>query len=76
MHIHVLMLRRKFELIPIKIGFFLQNFKVTPKSGQKPCTIVQGFWPNFAKNEKERITHFYYIFRCIYMYLCCVERLS
>ena len=23
MHIHVLMLRRKFELIPIKIGFFM-----------------------------------------------------
>ena len=41
MHIHVLMLCRKFELIPIKIGF-LRIFKVTQKSGQSPCTIVQG----------------------------------
>ena len=39
MHIHVLMLCRKFELIPIKIGF-LKNFKVAPKSGQSPCTIM------------------------------------
>ena len=37
---------------------FLRIFKVAPKSGQSPCTIVQGFWPNFAKNEKERILHF------------------
>ena len=29
---------------------FLQIFKVAPKSGQSPCTIVQGHWPNFAKN--------------------------
>ena len=29
---------------------FLQIFKVAPKSGQRPCTIVQGHWPNFAKN--------------------------
>ena len=61
MHIHVLMLCRKFELIPIKIGFFM-NFKVAQKSGQSPCTIVHGPWPNFMKNEKERILHFYYIF--------------
>ena len=52
MHIHVLMLYRKFELIPIKFGFFLRIFKVTPKSGKSPCTIVQGFLSNFAKNEK------------------------
>ena len=32
------MLRRKFEQIPIKIDFFLQIFKVAPKSGQTPCT--------------------------------------
>ena len=43
------MLCRNFELIPIKIGFF-RIFKVTEKSGQSPCTIVQGLWPNFAKN--------------------------
>ena len=61
-HIHVLMLCRKFELIPIKIGFFA-NFqscsKIRPKS---LYYIVQGHWPNFVKNEKERILHFYYIF--------------
>ena len=55
---------------------FLRIFKVAPKSGQSPCTIVQGFWPNFAKNEKERILHFYNFIWCIYMYLCCVESLN
>ena len=55
------MLRRNFELIPIKIGFFM-NFKVAQKSGQSPCTIVHGLGPNFIKNEKKRILHFYYIF--------------
>ena len=55
---------------------FLWIFKVAQKSGQKPCTIVHGLGPNFAKNEKERILYFYYIFRYTYMYLCCVETLS
>ena len=41
---------------------FLRIFnKVAQKSDQSPCTIVQGHWPNFIKNEKERILHFYYI---------------
>ena len=31
---------------------FLQIFKVAPKSSKSPCTIVQGLWPNFIKNEK------------------------
>ena len=57
MHIHVLMLCRKFDLILIKIGFFT-NFKVAQKLGQSPCTIVQGLGPNFAKIEIERILHF------------------
>ena len=52
------MLCRKFELIPIKFGF-LRIFEVAPKSGQSPCTIVHGLRPNFIKNEKERIFHFY-----------------
>ena len=51
MHIHVLILRRKFELIPIKIRFFTKIFKFAQKSGQRPCTIVQGVWPNFVKND-------------------------
>ena len=46
--------RPKFDL--------LQIFKVAQKSGQSPCTIVHGLWPNFAKNEKERILHFYNFF--------------
>ena len=41
---------------------FLKNFKVAPKSGQSPCTIVHGLGPNFIKNEKERICHFYNFF--------------
>ena len=57
----VLMLCRKFELIPIKIGFFT-ILKVVPKLGQSPSTIVQGLGPNFDKNYKERILHFYNFF--------------
>ena len=48
------MLSRKFELIPIKIGFL----KVAQKSAQSPCTIVHGLGPNFMKNNKKRILHF------------------
>ena len=44
-HILVLLLHRKFELIPIKIRFFTIIFKVAPKSGESPCTIVHGRWP-------------------------------
>ena len=44
------MLHKKFELIPIIIGF-LGIFKVVPKSGQSPCTIVHGLGPNFIKND-------------------------
>ena len=61
MYIHVLMLCRKFELNPIKIGF-LQIFKLTLKLGKSPCTIVQGSGPNFAKNDKETFLHFYNFF--------------
>ena len=41
---------------------FLQIFEVAPKSGQSPCTVVHGLGPNFIKNEKERILHFYNFF--------------
>ena len=30
---------------------FLQILKFAQKSGQTPCTIVQGHWPNFTKND-------------------------
>ena len=43
------MLFIKFELISIKIGFFM-NFKVTPKFGQRPKAIAFALWPNFVKN--------------------------
>ena len=55
---------------------FLWIFKVAPKLGQRPCTIVQGLWPNFIKNDKERILHFYNFFWYIYMFLCCIGSLS
>ena len=58
------MLCGKFEFISIKIGFS-KIFKVAQKSGQRPCTIcttVQGLWPNFIKNDKVRILHFYNFF--------------
>ena len=58
MHIHVLVLHRNFELILIKIGFFLQIFKVASKLGQRPCTIVQGHWPNFAKMKRREFSIF------------------
>ena len=58
-HIHVLMLCRKFELIPIRFGFFYKFLKLLQNRTKVPVLIVQCFWPNFAKNEKERILHFY-----------------
>ena len=33
------MMCRKFELVPIKIGFFYKFLKVVQKSDQSPCTI-------------------------------------
>ena len=61
-HIHVLMLCRKFEQIPIKIGFFT-NFLICSKIWSKSLYyIVHGLEPNFMKNDKERILHFYNFF--------------
>uniref|UniRef100_A0A1X7V905 Uncharacterized protein n=1 Tax=Amphimedon queenslandica TaxID=400682 RepID=A0A1X7V905_AMPQE len=58
MHIDVLMLCRKFELIPIKIGFFM-NFLSCSKIVLKSLYyIVQGTWPNFAKIEKKKFSIF------------------
>ena len=69
MHIHVLMLCRNFELIPIKFGF-LKIFKVAPKSGQRPCTIVQGHQPNFSKMARREFLIFIIFsdaYTCIYV---------
>ena len=35
---------------------FLQIFKVAPKSGQSPCTIVQGPWPILAKMARREFS--------------------
>ena len=54
------MLCRKFELFTIKIGFFYEFLKLLQNWAKVP--VVQGLGPNFAKNENEKILHFYYIF--------------
>ena len=57
------MLCRKFELIPIKIGFFKKILKLLQNLVKVPALyIVHGLGPNFAKIEKERILHFYIFF--------------
>ena len=46
------MLRRKFELIPIKVEFFYKFLNLLKKSGQRPSTIiVQCVGPNVVKND-------------------------
>ena len=30
---------------------FYKFLKVTQKSGQRPCTIVQGIWPKMSRKE-------------------------
>ena len=46
MHIHVLMLCRKFELVPIKIGFFT-NFETCSKIGPKSLYYSTGSLAKF-----------------------------
>ena len=54
------MLCRKFEWIPIKIGFSKKNLKLLKNRVKVPVLyIVHGLEPNFMKNDKERILHFY-----------------
>ena len=46
------MLCRKFELIPIKIGFFYKFLKLLKNLAKVPVLyIVQAVWPNFIKND-------------------------
>ena len=59
------MLCRNFELIPIKIEFFM-NFKVAPKSGHRPCTIVQDILSKMARREFHFIT-FFDAYTCSYV---------
>ena len=63
MHIHVLMLHRNIELILIEVGFFKKILKLLKNLVKVPVLyIVQGHWPNFGKNDYERILHFYNFF--------------
>ena len=41
---------------------FLQIFKVAQKSGQRPCTIVQGHQPNFIEKWLGENSPFLYFF--------------
>ena len=42
------MLHRKFELIPIKIGFFYKFLMLLKNPAKVP--VVHGLGPNFVKN--------------------------
>ena len=68
-HIDVLMLCSKFELIPTSIFRVTVIFKNEPKSLYYSTVI-------FPKNGSEITKIFYYIFLYILMYLCCIASLS
>ena len=71
-HIDVLMLCSKFELIPTSIFRVMTTFK-----NSKNLKNTQGYSPwIFPKNGSEITKKFYYIFSYILMYLCCVASLS
>ena len=59
------MLCRNFELILIKIGFFM-NFKVAQKSGQRPWAIVQGISSKMARREFSTFIIFSDTYICSY----------
>ena len=44
------MLRRKFELILIKVGCFYKFLKLLKNQAIDPV-LLQGVWPNFVKND-------------------------
>ena len=49
-HINVLMLCRKFELIPTRNSRVISIFLKIANFQKKAKAIVQGHWPNFIKN--------------------------
>ena len=61
MHIHVLMLRKKFELIPIKIGFFT-NFLSCSKIGPKTLYYSTGSLAKFHQKWLGENSSFLYFF--------------
>ena len=57
MYIDVLMLCRKFELIPTSNFRVMANFKNRPISEKIPCTIAHAFFQKMApKSQKFFIT--------------------
>ena len=72
-HIDVLMLCSKFELIPTSIFRVTAILRNGPKSEKIP--VLYSPWI-FAKNGSKITKKFYYIFLYILMYLCCVASLS
>ena len=71
-HIDVLMLCSKFELIPTSIFRVTVIFKNEPKSEKIPVLQPMDFCKKWLRNHQ----NFYYIFLYILMYLCCVASLS
>ena len=71
-HIDVLMLCRKFELIPSS------NFRVMTIFKNEPISEISLYYSPcfFPKNGSEITENFYYIFRYTLMSLCYVESLS
>ena len=61
MHIHVLMLCRKFELIPIKIGFFM-NFQSSSKIWSKTLYYSTGSLAKFHQKWQGENSPFLYFF--------------
>ena len=58
-HIDVLMLCRKFKLIPTPIFQVMAIFKKWPISKKIPCTIAHAFFQKMApKSQKNFITFF------------------
>ena len=71
MHIHVLMLCRKFELIPIKIGFFT-NFLSCSKIGSK--SLYYSTWSQAKFHEKwqgENSPFLYFFLMHIHVLMLC-----
>ena len=60
-HIDVLMLCSKFELIPTSI-FRYDHFLKTPKFGKNPCTIVHAFFQKMAKKSPKIFITFSYTY--------------
>ena len=64
----LLMLFQKFELILIKIDFFM-NFNAAPKFGKIPCTIVQGILPKVGMRKYSIFITFSDTYACSHVVL-------